>query len=518
MVRVFVRTVSATITIALLSTTALAGTGFILQRTEPVPGLHGEIGTVKFADIDRDGLPELMAQCSSTVVLYSISSGRTLFSKTLDLGYTFGSMELDDVNRDSVVDVAIASSYVRKFGYYYDEMTYRLDVYDGASSFTYHDSVLYASTSLWLRRSPPLVVSSDLNGDGLNELLFSFDSGSVSNPIAWWYYYYAYGKSLSYYSFPSLVTGTSNRRFLSLRSMPLSTGGTVPIAQAVYSSWSDAIYHLDYSFTTVSIVALGSALTSSTIATQDTSLLCGARYRDDDINRDNCVGRIFPDSSSSELLTTWSHDFSCPEESISTREMRLNLWEFSSHTSAQLLWSCDIKGSSYYGFVFIPNFPGRFFAFLGDSLLMFDGKDGAVLGTLSPVPQGAKHWDSSFPDKEPRLISIHDTTIDIYRFEAAVDAPETTFEPPGPRSFALNQNYPNPFNLSTKISFALPTASDYTLTIYNVMGQVVKEFAGYVPAGAVSVTWDATGLSSGVYFYRLRAGEFTVARKMLLLK
>jgi hypothetical protein len=89
-----------------------------------------------------------------------------------------------------------------------------------------------------------------------------------------------------------------------------------------------------------------------------------------------------------------------------------------------------------------------------------------------------------------------------------------------PTEFALNQNYPNPFNPKTVISFALPTASDYTLTIYNVTGQKVTEFAGSAQAGIVVVDVDASTYSSGVYFYKLIAdnGKFTETKKMVLVK
>jgi len=87
-----------------------------------------------------------------------------------------------------------------------------------------------------------------------------------------------------------------------------------------------------------------------------------------------------------------------------------------------------------------------------------------------------------------------------------------------PADFALNQNYPNPFNPATTISFSLPTACHYTLTIYNVNGQEVKSFVGDHEAGFVELTWDAANHASGVYFYKLSAGDFSATKKMVLLK
>jgi len=77
---------------------------------------------------------------------------------------------------------------------------------------------------------------------------------------------------------------------------------------------------------------------------------------------------------------------------------------------------------------------------------------------------------------------------------------------------------PNPFNPTTTIRFGMEEQSDYTLTIYNVTGQVVHKFSGIAEAGDNSVVWDASSRSSGVYFYRLETANFTATKKMVLLK
>ncbi len=93
-----------------------------------------------------------------------------------------------------------------------------------------------------------------------------------------------------------------------------------------------------------------------------------------------------------------------------------------------------------------------------------------------------------------------------------------------PVSFHLSQNYPNPFNPSTEIRFSLPKRSAIRLTVFNLLGQVVSTLAdGAYSAGEYRVRWngqDTSGepVASGIYFYRLDAGEFTQTRKMVLLK
>lgn len=87
-----------------------------------------------------------------------------------------------------------------------------------------------------------------------------------------------------------------------------------------------------------------------------------------------------------------------------------------------------------------------------------------------------------------------------------------------PKEFALAQNFPNPFNPATNIELALPRASEWNISIYNVIGQRVEEFSGFNEAGIVTVNWDASRQSSGIYFYKATAGDFSDTRKMMLLK
>ncbi len=88
-----------------------------------------------------------------------------------------------------------------------------------------------------------------------------------------------------------------------------------------------------------------------------------------------------------------------------------------------------------------------------------------------------------------------------------------------PNEFSLSQNYPNPFNPSTRISFSLPKASELKIEVYSALGSLIKTIAsGSFPAGKHSMNFNAGSLSSGVYFYKLTAGEFSETRSMILIK
>lgn len=107
-----------------------------------------------------------------------------------------------------------------------------------------------------------------------------------------------------------------------------------------------------------------------------------------------------------------------------------------------------------------------------------------------------------------RTLLKYDRTVGIYE--------EDQFNAP---SFELNQNYPNPFNSQTVMEFTIPNREMVRIEVYDVLGRRVKTLMNKIlEPGKHSVSFDASGLPSGVYYYRLTAGTFTAVKKLLLLK
>ena len=108
---------------------------------------------------------------------------------------------------------------------------------------------------------------------------------------------------------------------------------------------------------------------------------------------------------------------------------------------------------------------------------------------------------------------------DYITVESAVAVPEDSLG-----AFALHHNHPNPFNPITTIQYDLPNRSDVQITIYNLLGRDVATLVSEnQDVGYKSVQWDATNnagqpVSAGMYFYQIRAGEFVLTRKMILIK
>jgi len=88
-----------------------------------------------------------------------------------------------------------------------------------------------------------------------------------------------------------------------------------------------------------------------------------------------------------------------------------------------------------------------------------------------------------------------------------------------PTNFALQQNYPNPFNPATVINYSLPRSNMVSIRVYDVIGNEIANLVNEEkPAGRYSVNFNASNLSSGVYFYRMQAGSFVETKKLILLK
>jgi hypothetical protein len=151
--------------------------------------------------------------------------------------------------------------------------------------------------------------------------------------------------------------------------------------------------------------------------------------------------------------------------------------------------------------------------------------DGMNWEFISSTPALSDSFVWRVPDVQSDSCRIRVTDLDN-RFPG--DMSDTTFvigspthveDEYTPTAFTVSNPYPNPFNPSTTIDYALPRDSHVRMTVYNAMGQQVTELVDdRQAAGRYTVQWNAAGMSSGVYFYRIEAGEFRDTGKMLLMK
>jgi len=127
--------------------------------------------------------------------------------------------------------------------------------------------------------------------------------------------------------------------------------------------------------------------------------------------------------------------------------------------------------------------------------------------------------DSTGPADQWPMLS-HDLLMTRnYNFVDNVSSGIADGRPDIPKSFCLRQNYPNPFNSSTTISYDLPEQSNVNIKIYNILGQAITTLVDEIqPVGRHSIIWNAEGCPSGIYYCRIEASRYSVARKMMLIK
>jgi hypothetical protein len=135
--------------------------------------------------------------------------------------------------------------------------------------------------------------------------------------------------------------------------------------------------------------------------------------------------------------------------------------------------------------------------------------------TIVPDWEDLQHQPVSIYQDIGNTGTIHDTLI----VENQTTDLRGELTPEIPREFRLEQNYPNPFNPSTTISYQLPTQSNVTLKVFDVLGREVEILVNSLEEpGYKTVIFNSNGLSSGVYYYRLQAGAYAETKKLLLLR
>lgn len=179
------------------------------------------------------------------------------------------------------------------------------------------------------------------------------------------------------------------------------------------------------------------------------------------------------------------------------------------------------KLTSVSGIVLSDNVPVKdaiIYAKQGDQYFGFGISDANGNYTIKNLPEGdyilVAHKIAS--ESETRVITANENSNRTVNFSLSkLNGSVNT----NPYEFALLQNYPNPFNPSTVISYSVANEGNVTLKVFNAAGQLVKELVNsFHTAGIYNTEFNASSLSSGVYFYRLEANGFTAVNKMILVK
>jgi len=172
--------------------------------------------------------------------------------------------------------------------------------------------------------------------------------------------------------------------------------------------------------------------------------------------------------------------------------------------------------------------PSELSVAVGDTVTWQGTFTGHPLSSTS-VPEGAAGFHNGSGITYSYIVQVpgsYNYECDIHAlsgmtgsFSATLSAIDENNLSDQPRVFRLDQNYPNPFNPNTIINFELPATNHVDLSIYNLLGQKVTTLLSEVRSSGIhQIEWNASNFSSGIYFYRLVAGEFTQVRQMFLIR
>ncbi len=175
------------------------------------------------------------------------------------------------------------------------------------------------------------------------------------------------------------------------------------------------------------------------------------------------------------------------------------------------IWRSEENPATIENFTF-PDWPVNADLSYSNSTYLNGGIGGYPLGDLNWFPEEKASWLAQRDAERTAIENALESGTTLTSNERAATSV--------PKLFELNQNYPNPFNPTTEISYELSQSANVEIAIYNSLGKKVATLVNnrFQQAGTHSVSFDATGLSSGTYFYTLRAGDFVQSKTMTLIK
>jgi len=186
-------------------------------------------------------------------------------------------------------------------------------------------------------------------------------------------------------------------------------------------------------------------------------------------------------------------------------------------TNGGTIWDTTSALPGIAGISSITGLGTRWWAARQDSNIYYSDDNGSSWTLQYTAPGSEIYWDMSKSRDDSLIIAVRTGGgISSYKIQNPVGVKTGEAQP---ASFSLSQNYPNPFNPATNIVFDVPEAGQVNLTVYNILGQATAVLVNTeVAAGEHQVTFNASSLPSGAYFYKLQQNNSVLIRKMMLLK
>jgi len=463
-----------------------------------------------FEDINCDGLIDLSIQDSTNIHLFDPHTPQTIWTSP-PLDSTYKCYTIGDRNEDDWIDIAIVRKELFSRYQYPDNMdTVWVEVYDGPSftgqmdfiSLLLNINCLAGNYHWWDFEVPTSVCINRITGSGGNESRISMFTITESG------YYGIWGPNFFGY-----VDSGWLRIFDSH-----NLGDSLMAAKIGY------LLHYNHQELddTIFLNAVTSHRDSNRISTEhnwkvNTSLADSVTYSD----------YIYYWWSTSYPHTVhWRgfvindfNDINSGLENCYSAEDTLVLLSFPEIDTLWMREATDID-SVLYRFTdsSLYNSP-QIICAIGDPLIryqFFSGSDGSLSAIMPDSGYELSRVSDLDNDRRDEILSIQGSSLYIYNLDYATGTGDDSKLPH--RAF-LRHNYPNPFNSATTIEYGLPEAGQVRIDIYDLLGRKVETLVDEeMRAGRHRVVWDASGYSSGVYFYRIETGDFVDTKRMVYLK
>ncbi len=517
----------AIVSLLLVWQSAYAGASFKLEHSFQIPPVQGRIQEIRFVDVDRKGSSDLLIRDSLSVTLFSLGRDSIITTVPLDT-MTFWKLAFADVNRDSIPDLVMG--YLSTRPNHFPTTIAILRLYDGATGYQWTSSDSFL-TSVSGPQGPlgvaaGLLDAADLDGDGYNELIASIDSTADNMDMEGDLTWTESAHSVGYHSFPAVRAWRNGSFFTRLDTLRLSDGHLLGLPTRYWffdlHCFSPCPSNFEAFNAPVHLRSDGSI--GASLGQNDQSYCNSNRISNQNLFSVLALGPILGDSAHPNILVTYHKFFDGFPVCAPIETDSLILFRVETPDSISRVWEIEqtrpLLGAQ---FLFHPGYPGRFLLSGNGKFLFADASTIAIVDSTGPIPTGAGRWMYPLTDGLPRYVVVTGGALSEYILSDST-ATDVSDRPGIPANFSLSPNYPNPFNASTIIEYSIARGSQVSLTVYNSLGQKVADLVGrHQVAGHYRILWDGTdsrgkSVASGVYFYRLEAGEFVQSRKMLVLK
>ncbi len=455
-----------------------------------------------FEDIDNDGLLDVAAKDSIHIWLFDVANQSIIWSSP-DMDYNLKCFTTGDRNNDEQLDVALLTSEYVEYPRPHDSI--RIHIYNGpsfepggliSSSLPIEELIPEPPGWWWIEYTETvakLVIAEISGSNGLRPIIFlSTRIDAISNYLFIYYYYHSgnivafdgsdlftvYEDSSGYLSFHEIANVDQSSFLHSLTRATL-------VCEDIPTIWEWSIIRL-FSADTLEYSA-------SLIDPNDQDW---RGFTIGDINYSHSGREICYGNRDSLFLVTSISADTLWEAGGPDHPFRVlfNYTAESQFDNPQVVCS--------YGY----NVNGYKF---------YSGSDGSLAAVLSDFNYLISQITDIDADGNDEILSVDENILFIYGLQRTGIEDESVL----PDEPFLLSNYPNPFNSSTTIEYGLPQAGHVTIEIYDLLGRKVEMLVDEEEeAGTYQVIWDAGNRSSGVYFYRITAGEFAETRRMVLLK